>query len=54
MIELTNTKQWKDELMLDYINCWCGLGLGCEDQLSKSSTMKICTQGMAWDLLYVL
>ena len=25
MMELTNTKQWKNELVVDYINCWCSL-----------------------------
>jgi len=54
MTELTNTKQWKDELVLDYINCWRALILECKDRLSEASAVEMCTQGMHWDLLYVL
>jgi len=54
MIELTNTKQWKDESILDYINHWRSLSLKCKDRLSKASAVEMCTQGMDWDLLYVL
>ena len=54
MTELINTKQWKDESILNYINCWCALSLECKDQLSEASTIEMCTQGMHWDLLYVL
>jgi len=39
---------------MDYINCWCALSLECENQLSKASTMEMCTQGIALYLLYVL
>ena len=52
--ELTNTKQWRDEPVLDYINHWRALSLDCKDRLSEASAMEMCTQGMAWDLLYVL
>jgi len=54
MTELTSTKQWKDEPVLDYINRWCTLSLKCKDRLSKASAVEMCTQGMHWDLLYVL
>jgi len=54
MTELTNTKQWKDEPVLDYVNGWCALSLECKDKLTEASAMEMCTQGMAWDLLYVL
>jgi len=54
MTELTNTKQWKDKPVLDYINHWHALGLECKDRLSEASVVEMCTQGMAWDLLYVL
>jgi len=54
MTELTNTKQWKDEPVLDYINRWRALSLECKDRLSEASAMEMCTQGMAWDLLYVI
>jgi len=54
MTELTNTKQWKDKAVLDYINGWRALSLECKDWLSEASTVEICTQGMAWNLLYAL
>ena len=54
MMELTNTKQWKDEPVVDYINRWCSLSLDCKDKLSEISTVEICIQGMHWGLLYIL
>jgi len=54
MTELTNIKQWKDELILDYINRWHTFTLACKDRLSEASAVEMCTQGMHWDLLYVL
>ena len=54
MTELTNTKQWKDEPVLDYINRWRSLNPECKDQLSETSAVEMCAQGMKWDLLYVL
>ena len=30
MMELTNTKQWKDESVVDYINRWRSLSLDCK------------------------
>ena len=51
---LTNTKQWQDELVFDYINRWRYLSLECKDRLSEASTVEMCAQGMEWDLLYVL
>ncbi|CAL2256403.1 unnamed protein product [Prunus armeniaca] len=32
MMELTNTKQWKDEPVVDYINRWHSLSLDCKDR----------------------
>ena len=54
MTELTNTKQWKDEPVLDYINRWRSLSLECKDRLTEASAVEMCAQGMEWDLLYVL
>jgi len=54
MIELTNSKQWKDEPVLDYINRWRSLGLKCKDRLTEASAVEMCAQGMEWDLLCVL
>jgi len=46
MTELTNTKQWKDEPVLDYINRWHALSLKCKDRLFEASAIGMCTQGM--------
>jgi len=54
MTKLTNTEQWKDEPILDYINRWRSLSLECKDRLSETSTVEMCAQGMKWDLLYVI
>ena len=54
MMELTNTKQWKDEPVVDYINHWCSLSLDCKDRLFEVSIMGMCIQGMYWGLLYIL
>ncbi|PIN10178.1 hypothetical protein CDL12_17234 [Handroanthus impetiginosus] len=53
MIELTNTKQWKDEPVVDYINRWRALSLNCKDRLSEISAIEMCIQGMHWGLLYI-
>ena len=53
-MELTNTKQWKNESIVDYINCWCSLSLDCKDRLSEVSAVEMCIQGMHWSLLYIL
>jgi len=54
MIELTNTKQWKDEPVLDYINRWRSLSLECKDRLTKASAIEMCAQRIEWNLLYVI
>uniref|UniRef100_A0A2N9GIS1 Uncharacterized protein n=1 Tax=Fagus sylvatica TaxID=28930 RepID=A0A2N9GIS1_FAGSY len=41
MMELTNTKQWKDEPVVDYINRWRSLSLDCKDRLSEASGVEI-------------
>ena len=53
-MELTNTKQWKDEPVVDYINRWRSLSLDCKDRLSEVSAVEMCIQGMHWGLLYIL
>ncbi|KAL0349343.1 UNVERIFIED_CONTAM: hypothetical protein Sangu_1162100 [Sesamum angustifolium] len=47
MVELTNSRQWKEEPVIDYINRWRNLSLNCKDRLSEVSTIKMCIQGMA-------
>ena len=54
MMELTNTKQWKDEPVVDYINRWRSLSLDCKNRLSEISAVKMCIQRMHWGLLYIL
>ncbi|KAM1050609.1 hypothetical protein ACFX2A_033040 [Malus domestica] len=54
MLELTSTKQWRDEPVVDYINRWRNLSLDCKDRLSEISFIEMCVQGMQWGLHYIL
>ena len=54
IMELTNTKQWRDEPTVDFINRWRSLSLNCKDRLSEASAVEMCIQGMHFDLLYIL
>ena len=54
MVELTNTRQRKDEPVIDFINRWRNASLKCKDRLSEASTIEMCIQGMHWELLYIL
>ncbi|KAM0976329.1 hypothetical protein ACFX2C_019261 [Malus domestica] len=49
MLELTNTKQWKDEPVVDYINRWRSLSLDCKISFLKHLPLrcvfKACTGG---------
>ena len=54
MIELTNSEQWKEEPVIDYIQRCRNLSLNCKDQLSKSSAIEMCIQGMNWIVSYIL
>ena len=51
MVELTNTRQRKDELVIDFINRWRNASLNCKDRLSEASAIEMCIQGMHWELL---
>ncbi|KAK4706947.1 hypothetical protein R3W88_033508 [Solanum pinnatisectum] len=54
MVELTNTRQRKDEpLCLDYVNIR-NPSLNCKDRLIEVSAIEMCIQGMHWELLYIL
>ena len=53
MIELTSSRQWKDELVIDYIHKWRNLSLNCKEWLSESATLDMCIQGMKWGLRYI-
>ncbi|CAA0809067.1 Unknown protein, partial [Striga hermonthica] len=54
MIELTTSRQWKEEPVIDYINRWRNLSLNCKDRLSEASAIEMCIQGMSWGLRYIL
>ncbi|KAI5350332.1 hypothetical protein L3X38_003223 [Prunus dulcis] len=54
MLELTSTKQRKDEPVVVYKNRWRSLSLDCKDQVSELSAVEMCIQGMHWGLLYIL
>ncbi|CAA0822242.1 Unknown protein, partial [Striga hermonthica] len=54
MIELTTSRQWKEEPVIDYINRWRNLSLNCKDRLSEASATEMCSQGMSWGLRYIL
>ncbi|KAM1034359.1 hypothetical protein ACFX2A_038639 [Malus domestica] len=45
-LELISMKQWKDELVVNYINRWRSLSLDCKDRLSETSAIKMFVQGM--------
>jgi len=54
MIELTNARQWKEELVIDYIHRWRNLSFNCRDWLTETSALDMCIQGMHWGLCYIL
>ena len=54
MVELTNTRQRKDEPVIDFINRWRNASLNCKDRLSEASSIEMCIQGMHWELLFIL
>ncbi|KAL0439554.1 UNVERIFIED_CONTAM: hypothetical protein Slati_2438400 [Sesamum latifolium] len=54
MVEFTNSRQWKEEPVIDYINRWRNLNLNCKDRLSEASDIEMCIQGMHWGLQYIL
>ncbi|KAL0420248.1 UNVERIFIED_CONTAM: hypothetical protein Slati_3047700 [Sesamum latifolium] len=41
MVELTNSRQWKEEPVIDYINRWMNLSLNCKERLSEASAIKM-------------
>ncbi|KAL0289542.1 UNVERIFIED_CONTAM: hypothetical protein Scaly_3007400 [Sesamum calycinum] len=54
MVELTNSRQWKKEPVVDYIYRWRNLSFNCKDGLSKASSIVMCIQGMHWGFRYIL
>ncbi|KAK4391586.1 hypothetical protein Sango_1936400 [Sesamum angolense] len=54
MVELTNSRQWEEEPVVDYINRWSNLSLNCKDRLSEASAIEMSIQGMHWELCYIL
>ncbi|KAL0428152.1 UNVERIFIED_CONTAM: hypothetical protein Slati_2990000 [Sesamum latifolium] len=47
MVELTNSRQRKEEPVIDYINRWRNLSLNCKDRLSEAPANEMCIQWMA-------
>ncbi|KAM1940932.1 hypothetical protein ACFX13_028574 [Malus domestica] len=41
MLELTSTKQWNDEPVVDYINRWLSLSLDCKELTTRSHDMEL-------------
>ena len=54
MLELTHTRQWKNEHVVNSIDRWRSLSLNCKNRLSETSTIEMCIQGMHWNLNYIL
>jgi len=60
MIELTNSKHWKEESVIDYIQRWRNLSLKCKDVYSRNElrceafAIEMCIQGMNWAISYIL
>ncbi|KAL0317412.1 UNVERIFIED_CONTAM: hypothetical protein Sangu_2155500 [Sesamum angustifolium] len=54
MVELTNSRQWKEEPFIDYINRWRNLSLNYKDRLFEASAIEMCIQGMHWGFRYIL
>ena len=54
IIELTNSKHYKEEYVIDYIPRWRNLSLNYKDQLSEESAIEMCIQGMNWAISYIL
>ena len=46
LTELTNTKQWNEEPVFDYINRWRSFNLECRDRLPETLAVEMCAQGM--------
>ncbi|KAL0295956.1 UNVERIFIED_CONTAM: hypothetical protein Sradi_6647700 [Sesamum radiatum] len=54
MVELTTSRQWKEEPVIDDINRWRNLSLNCKDRRFEASTIEMCIQRMHWGLRYIL
>ena len=54
MMELTNTKQRKNQPVVNYMSRQCYLSLDCKDRIYKICTVEMCIQSMHWRLLYIL
>ncbi|XP_021753744.1 uncharacterized protein LOC110719148 [Chenopodium quinoa] len=54
MIDLTQTAEWEEEPVIDYINRWRALSLECKDRLTETSAIEMCINGMSWELHYIL
>ena len=46
MIELTSSRQWKDEPVIDYIHRWRNLSLNYKERLFELAVLDMCIQGV--------
>ncbi|XP_031131677.1 uncharacterized protein LOC116033061 [Ipomoea triloba] len=53
-LELTTTIQWKGERASAYIERWRELCLNCKENISQTSAIEMCIQGMHFQLSYIL
>ena len=54
LTELTNTKQWKEKPVLNYINRWRSLNLECKDYLSEASHQNVYSKhGVGFTLHFI-
>ncbi|KAL0413002.1 UNVERIFIED_CONTAM: hypothetical protein Sradi_1501900 [Sesamum radiatum] len=52
MVELTKSRQWKEEPVIDYINRWRNLSLNCKDRLSEASAIDVHSRNALGSSLY--
>ncbi|KAL2491453.1 Uncharacterized protein Adt_27081 [Abeliophyllum distichum] len=54
LLELVQTKQRKEELVIEYIERWRNLVLNCKECINKVPSIDMSVQGTHWGLLYNL
>jgi len=54
MSELTDTRQWDEKPVIDYIIRWHVLSLKYKDHLPKSSVVEMCAQETESNILHAL
>ncbi|KAK4395831.1 hypothetical protein Sango_1737400 [Sesamum angolense] len=54
MVELTNSRQWKEEPVVDYINRWRNLSLNCKDRLYELPPLRCVFKACIGNYCYIL